>query len=485
MKKWIPYLVALLIPIMIFVSFLWMIKKRTFIFKEAFIQKGLELVDNIQLSYKDSLIKDVFLKLPQLEGKLTNPDDAQIKTLLKNLILDSTMVENIFITDTDSNLKYFYNSVEKEKLKDLDWMVKNLPESESVQFLFYKSVYIAFKKYQNQNLFIFLNPSIFFRQMKEKYPFLNREIIFNQKNMFFNFIQKDYSDHTDTIQKAMAIMDSGKKVILELEGNYLFAKKLILEKEGKPLYEMNLFLYLPPSKMPLTVFQKIILIFTALVIIIMLFILLLKIKNDSYASKIRTYEAGNEFWNKNFSEGDENEEYEEEEEPSDESLEIPQKYYESPTKEKKDQELTTLIGEVNTHEETIQKYNSLWKNTSEILSNKTDYNMGIFLLDSDSNELTSHFVKNLFSEILPTFTMDQWVIKTYIERNLSLYVREHAMAATPVKEILNSDEYQMIESFFIAPLMQERKLKGIFYIASSGFIDEKTIQEINSLIQLG
>ncbi|HCL56422.1 MAG TPA: hypothetical protein DHW82_05370 [Spirochaetia bacterium] len=111
--------------------------------------------------------------------------------------------------------------------------------------------------------------------------------------------------------------------------------------------------------------------------------------------------------------------------------------------------------------------------------------MGIFLLDSDSNELTSHFVKNLFSEILPTFTMDQWVIKTYIERNLSLYVREHAMAATPVKEILNSDEYQMIESFFIAPLMQERKLKGIFYIASSGFIDEKTIQEINSLIQLG
>ena len=60
MKKWFPYFIGLLIPIMIFISFTWMVKKRTLIFKDEFVKQGIETLEKPNTIY-DLLKQDIFI----------------------------------------------------------------------------------------------------------------------------------------------------------------------------------------------------------------------------------------------------------------------------------------------------------------------------------------------------------------------------------------------------------------------------------------
>lgn len=501
MKKWLPYLIGLLIPVMIFVSFIWMVKKRTLVFKDEFIRQGIHTLETTHRDFVDALKQDVFHRFAEIEAKLTsteNPDEMKI--FLKNQIVNSSVADNIFITDGELNFKHFYIPLPEDKTRDFRWAVGNQESKSWVKFFALGSHYVAYKDFQDMKIFITINPGFFYQKLKEKHSFIKEEFQATQKNLFLNFSPEQYIKSKVLLAQAENVLEAGKKVTIEIEGDYIFCQKVILTQDQERAWDFNFFLRIVPSQYPLNLWHKAILMITAALIVLMFVMLLIKMKNDSDASEILSYEGnyqGQEFWDRQFITEDEKqqmdedqaldtplgEESESESESEDEEyMQIPEEYF-NQNKEAPSTELSSLIGEVKGHEEEISRYNALWKKLHETAPGNPK--MALSFLDSDSGQFVPHFKTGFSDENPVDLDESQWLMTEYLLKGKSLLINGDAMAATPLKAIFSPEDYTEMDSVLLIPFLKNGEYDGVFVMASEENISFDRALKLKFLIQEG
>lgn len=507
MRKWIPYLIGLFTFVIIFVSSVVMIKKRSFVFKDNFIKEGKAVLLSIEEDFHKKMKSDIFKNFPVIEQKLLsdNIDESKVKIVLKNMLQLESLVDNFFVTDKDLNLKY-YDSKAKPSQKELDslkWAVNNQPEKQEIK-VFYQSKekrFVAYKIFRDYKIFAFFKPEYLSSMFKQKYPFLKNDadhlgMIISSKNFFIGIDHEVFSKYQNLFSKALKILEKGKSFEMKIEGSYIFWKKLQLKASQKIAWDFNLFVMVDPYKYPLNIWHKLILIIIAAFVVLAFVFIVIQIKKESDKNQIMEFEQTDDFLNNHFrtiSEADEDsfdDDYLDDEDEYYDENEIPDEYFdkyadETSTSGGRYQELSSLIGEVRNHEEDIQRYNSLWENVSNILGNSNEYKMMISFLDEEENEFIPHFKKN-FDEATPlVIESDSWLISEYLLKTKALYIMQDGFSVTPIKEMFPVEYHSDINSLFLAPLQNEKGFRGIFILFSSREIKEDKIREINSLVNLG
>jgi CRISPR/Cas system CMR-associated protein Cmr5 small subunit len=305
-----------------------------------------------------------------------------------------------------------------------------------------------------------------------------------------------YQNHEKLISDTLELIQKNKGFELKLEGNQIFQAPVMLKNDNRVLWEMNLFVGINPWNMPLNLWHKMILILTAAFVLIIFVMLMIKIKHESDLEQMREYEeeGQTDFLHEQFATFSESEMEEVEEdyalgaplEGEDEEYvkEVPESYYEKESERKKDRELSSIIGEVRGHEEKFQKYSSLWKNINQVIENKS-YRMALNLYDPKNEDFIPHFQKNIPESAPLTVEKDNWIMQQYVLMGKALMVTSSALSAPPLKEIFNSEEYFDVNSCFIAPLRKDGEVRGIFLLFAPEVLEEDTVREINSLINMG
>lgn len=500
MKKWFPYFIGLLIPIMIFISFTWMVKKRILIFKDEFVKQGIETLEKTQTQFIDLLKQDVFHRFNEIELKLVSlkeeDDDTEsqrkVGSFLKDQISDARIIDNIFITDENLNFKYFYAPLPEDRARDFKWAVQNQDAKGWTKFFVLKGSYIAYKDFQDMKIFISINPQFFYQKLKEEYPFLKEDLQVTQKNLFLNFSSSQYTNNKVVLLQAENVLESEKKYTIEIEGDYyIFCKKTILTQDQERVWDFNFFFRIKPSEVPLNLWHKIILMITAVLIVLMFIVLLIKMKNEADNNEILLYEkdlSGQEFWNKSFISEEEKSSMDNEQaldtalEESEDFTQIPDEYF-NQSKDAPATELSHIIDEVKGHEDEINKYNTLWKKILQITPENSK--LALSFLDSDLGAFTPQFKTGFSSEDSVELNLHQWLIKEYLLNGKSLLINSDAMAATPLKEIFSAEDYADIDSVFVVPFQKSNTpdaYDGIFIMACETNIAFDVVQEIKSLI---
>jgi len=500
MKKWLPYIIGLLIPAMIFISFAWMIKKRTFIFRDEFTQQAVLMMDQFEKEFQSQVQKDVIAKFKKIETKILENKEEELNVFLKNQVADSVILENIFITDQTLALKHSYAPYPANKLEELAWVVKNQAEGTGYKFFFLANSYLIYKDFKDKKIFLSMNPQFFYKFLKDKYLFLKENLMLTQKNWFLNFTENSYKNYLsfkELTKETELKTESGKKTVLEIKGDYIFGKKVVLKEEETPIWDFNFFAYIEPAHFPMSLWHRILLVVIAVIVIVMFLMLLFKVKNDAVLRQMNEYGSGNEdFLERNAMTTYENEmeahaedinELAEEEEGDEEYIEIPDEYFkkDNETVKKPNEDLTSLISEVKEHEDEVQKYNSLWKNIIGLV-NAEPNRMILGLFNEETDELVPHFQKNIFPEFQINVEQKNWVIENFMLKGKALLVTQNAMLAKPIKDMFGAEYYTEVNSIFLAPVFDEEKnVKGIFLLFSSEQLEENKIREINSLIRMG
>lgn len=499
MKKWVPYIIGLLIPVMIFISFAWMIKQRTFVFKDGFVKQGNLMVENIESDFQSLLNRDAIKKINAIEAKLQENKEAEgaINLLLKNLTVDSLVLDNLFVTDSDLNLKYFNDKNTLNKINEIRKAVKSEPSKDGFNAVYCAKGYYVYKSIPNAKIFASINTGFFQKIIREKYPFIQADLIVSQRQWYFNFSDaalKTYRAHKDLAEQIELEADKGKRGILKLKGDYVFGKKAYMKENNRELFSVNFFVYVNPAHYPMSLWHRILLVVNAILILAMFLMFLFKLKNESMMKQMDEYSDVNEdFLEKNpmtvYEAQNESpvEAVGDNVETEEEYLEIPDEYFnknEAPAK-KPNQELTDIISEVKDHEEEVSKYTSLWKNILGLVHNP-DLKMMLGLIGEEDDQVIVHFQKNLEAESPLNISIDNWVIENYTLSGKSLWITEDALKASPVKQIFPF-EYQLdANSVFIAPVKSEEgEIRGIFLLFSADKLEKSMILEMNSLIRMG
>ncbi len=233
---------------------------------------------------------------------------------------------------------------------------------------------------------------------------------------------------------------------------------------------------------------------TAVLIVLMFIVLLIKMKNEADNNEILLYEkdlSGQEFWNKSFISEEEKNQMDDEQaldtslEESEDFTQIPDEYF-NQSKEAPATELSHIIDEVKGHEDEINKYNNLWKEILRVVPIHSK--IALAFLDSDLGAFTPQFKTGFSNEDSVDLNLHQWLMKEYLLNGKSLLINGEAMTATPLKEIFSAEDYADIDSVFIVPFQKNNTLNaydGIFIMACDTNISFSVVQEIKSLIFKG
>ncbi len=515
MRRWLPYLIALLIPVMTFISFAFMIKYRKLIFKESFIKNSssvfIDIKKQFENYYKKNVRKEFTIFESRLEGEIN--DEAMKKVLSSyNTQLNSskTITEGVLVSNLNFEILYRSNlTLSNKEFDEMKWQLNNQKIEQPIKFMNLKERYIAYKKFKEHYIFFIINPKFFYALMRENYPYLNEQsLIVKGKNIYMNIEQNYYNKNKDKFIKLNTMVEKYGSLInipdlnenyAKLKGDYLFIEKVSLKEGGENIRDFIFYLRVDPTKFPMNLWHKMILVINGGFVIIMFIILLFRIKSEMDLEKIKDYgDHGDVDWDENYVTPDIEEINVEDtmdleipdvlettaENDVEEHLEVPEQYYESAgEKETKDNELSGLINEVTDHEEEMQRYNSLWKNISSMI-NDNELRIMINIYDSENDEYLPHFKKNVYDESPITIKNDHWLVKEYVDQNNALLVPTEVNIIPKIEEIFQIDYYPDVSSFFVAPVKKSGDYQAIIIVAADKPLDENLINDINNLIRM-
>ncbi|PKL13236.1 MAG: hypothetical protein CVV50_03645, partial [Spirochaetae bacterium HGW-Spirochaetae-6] len=408
--------------------------------------------------------------------------------------------------------------------KELKWAVENQKGSESIKVHFQNNRFIFYQKFQEYYIFLSVNPKFFMKYVRKNYPFFSEEAQSTSNAIYLNippYLMGNgrFQDFVKNLQPEL--VKNRALVPVKYEKKFLVARHISLKMNKNKIWDFDLYVYYVPGDFPMSIWHKLILVMTFTFVLIMFIMLVIRIKNASELSQIKSYGDHSDLWedglfNPEIEEltvlPDSDEIYSEEEdfdssfnpEPDtdtvtkefsevareeekgeDEYLQVPDEYFshDKEFKKEKDHELTSLIGQVTGHEEEIQRYNSIWKNIGNFIQDP-DLIMSLNLFDAERNEYVPHFKKNVSDDLPTVVKSDNWILERYIYKGHALFISDEARKFTPLTDIFNPAEYVDVASALIAPLKTDGEINGIIIIASNDYLDESTIREVYNLIKM-
>jgi len=495
-KRIFPIVIAIIIPIIILTSFIFMLKRRTFIFKEEFLKKSNEITKEISNDFKEAIKKDLLYKVNSVETffreKENELKEEDIKIFIKNQVFDSVILDNIIIADNELNIKYSLGQTDNEIIKWLKWVLSSNTDfikNDIIKIFLYKNKIILYKKTNEKMLFLLGDIDLFYKRIQTKYEFFKKGSLTLSNAVIININSQIFDNYNNIITPILPqLLSSQKSYQIELDGSYLPYSNILIKNNEEIILNIVLLVYCDPKDFPLTILHKFILLITGALLILISIISAIKIKYEIDKFRIENYETEDYLNEKMLSVAEEEEEefkkpINKEEE---ELYEIPDEYFtKNKTEKPKDKELINIIEEVEEQEETAKKYESLWKNINSILEKVSNYSMAIFLKD-EIGVFSPHFSKN--TNVPLEIKEENWIFKHYTSKGKSLFISNNAGTVTPVKEIFLNEIVENLKSFLIAPLIEKleenRVISGVLILFGEN-IEESTIREINDLINLG
>ena len=312
MKKFTPFIVALLIPLMTFVIFFFMARNRSFIFSGSFSSEVRAELNGIHSKLTDKIGKNIYSALLVLADKTeikgayftqNTEGSSEILRRVSNTInayaLGSEFVSQIQIVNNNAEIIVTSGRTEtgRRKFEEELWNKLSLSDENSLKHVLYKNYYVFAISVNGQGKIVFfVDVNKFASLIPRKRAWLSKNFLFSASTLYFacpsnNFMQSVETHinrqgsalHSDMEFKHSGYIGWGKSISLAL-------------RNGKTVKtQMNVFVIGNPKDFPLNFLQRLLLIVNGAIVILLLILLILRIKNENEKSRIVEYHERSNF----------------------------------------------------------------------------------------------------------------------------------------------------------------------------------------------
>ncbi len=514
MKKYLPYVIAIFIPIMTFVIFFVMARNRIFIFSSSFSKEVRAELTGVDTKLSDKFARHLYSAMMILSEKTevkgaffakNTEGSSEVLRRVTNTInaysLGSDFISKIEIVNNDREIIISSGRTEtgKRVFDEQLWNKLSSSTENSIKHLRQEGNYIFAINVNSQGRIIFYIDVIKFRKLiPDNRKWLKKNLMFSDKGIFFactsNKIKQNLNDKINSKPESF-----NKPVSYKTGGFVIWGKRLVLELKNKKVNtDIFVFIVGNPNDFPLNFLQRLLLVINGVIAVALILLMILKIKNEKEKARIAEFKERSDFvfdmleessgildesaktgelsLNKIYdvTQGlekdkgleptltDYTEETEEfETQSADETVEVPDQAYSEYSTEQVDEELKELASQVSKGTDlsnpTLKNY---WANISDVLD--LDFNISHFaLLEKDDEGLfTVVRSQGLSPETVDSLkfsTFDKFYDK-FFKLNKNLYIIKDAFVNKNLQDMFSAEDRQNIGELLLFPVTHENDM---------------------------
>ncbi len=527
MKKYLPYIIAIFIPIMTFVIFFVMARNRSFIFSSSFSKEVRAELSGVDTKLTDKFSKHVYSSMIVLREKteikgafFAKNTEGSAETLrrVSNTInaysLGSDFVNKIEIVNNEREIIISSGRTEtgQRLFEEALWNKLKVSNENRIYHIQHKGYYIFAVNVNSQGRIIFyVDVAKFKNLIPSNRNWLKQNLMFGKKAVFFacpsaalkqNLIEKINTEKRDfetpVEYKTSGYIIWGKRLVLNLRNNTV--------KTGILVFVIG-----NPKDFPLNFLQRLLLLINGVIAVSLILLMILKIKNQKEKERITEYKQRSNFVFDMLEESSKildesartgelsiNEIYDVTEglerdkgvstmaittevevasdmeipegdvSPEDQTVEIPDDAYLEYSTEAVDEELKELANQVSQGADLSNpSLKSYWANISEVLD--IDFNISHFALLEEDEEGLFTVIR---SQGLSPETVDNLKFSKYdkfydrfFKLNKNLYIIKDAFVNKNLQDMFSAEDRQSIGELLLFPVTKQGDMVALLCFA--------------------
>ena len=312
MKKYLPYISIILIPVMTFIIFFVMATKRSFIFRGTFSSEVKAELANISSKFGEKINKEVYSTMRILSEKVevksafgardiewSSDIQARLTNTINAYAYRSTFVSNIYLVNNNREIivSARRNETSLRKFDEGLWNKLKSSNVSSLKHIFHDNRYIfCYDVNQSGKIIFFVDPSKFDQFVGEKKKWLSKNLKFASHTIVYAAKNTSMaSTLEDRVGANINAFNSPAKY--SMDSGIIWGKRIILSLRNNREIKTDIavFVFGNPRTFPLNWLQRGLLIVNALIIFAFIILVVLKIKNENEKLRITEYKERTNF----------------------------------------------------------------------------------------------------------------------------------------------------------------------------------------------
>jgi hypothetical protein len=312
MKKYLPYISIILIPVMTFVIFFVMATKRSFIFRGTFSSEVKAELATLSSAVGENINKEIYSTMRILSEKVEVRSafgardiewSSEIQARLTNTInayaYRSSFVSNIYLVNNNREIivSARRNETSLRKFDEKIWNKLKTSDSSALKHILDDNYYIfSYDVNLSGKIILFVDPSKFSEFVSDNKKWLSKNLKFSTHSVLYAAKNQSMAD---TVEERYLKNPSSFENPVEyaMNSGIMWGQKISIPlRDGRNIKtDMVVFVFGNPKHFPLNWLQKALLSVNALIIFAMLILVLLKIKNENEKLRITEYKERTNF----------------------------------------------------------------------------------------------------------------------------------------------------------------------------------------------
>lgn len=312
MKKYLPYIAAILVPVMTFVIFFAMARNRSFIFQGSFSSEVKAELNGVSSELSDKISKQIYSAMVLLSNKteikaafFASNNEAssdvirRVSNTINAYVLGSKFVSSIVVANNDREIIVSSGRTEtgQRQVDEELWNKLKDTSVDELRHVFYNNKYVFSMPINNDGkLLLYVDVKRFNSVIPETKKWLSKRLMFSKNALFFACDSQGLkAELVAKIKKRSR--NYNNPVEYKISGYMIWGKRQVLKLRDGRNVKTNIIAFVigNPKDFPLNLLQKLLLIINGSLVVALLILMMLKLKNEKEKQRIREYKERTNF----------------------------------------------------------------------------------------------------------------------------------------------------------------------------------------------